>query len=325
MALADLVDRRLHGLGVAAGRQGRERIAQVPQGRPFAGVRRAIGLGRLHHVAVVGERAAHQIVEDGRGPRRRLGRVAGDEAPEDGGVLRVADARQVEEDAVAEPRLGRGRRPGVDVPGRVFEPLRRALPGEFREMRQVVVDVAGDHVEMEPLRPPGRGVHVERERLARAVGEPFLDGQAVAAGFRDLLAVLIEEELVDESGRRRRAEDATDAAGERDRIDQVLARHFVVDAQGMPAHRPVGLPLELAAPAGDRDGRRLACGIDVAHGARVLVAPDDRHLQHPTRLRAERQERAPGRPPLRAQGGQDDAHDRVVMAEHVQKRRIERA
>jgi hypothetical protein len=35
-------------------------------------------------------------------------------------------------------------------------------------------------------------------------------------------------------------------------VDQVLARHLVIDAERDPAHRPVDLPLQLGAAAEDR-------------------------------------------------------------------------
>ena len=192
-------------------------------------------------------------------------------------------------------------------------------------MGQVVVDVARDHVEVEPLGPPRRVVHVERERIARAVGEPLLDGEAVAARLGDLLAVLVEEELVDEAGGRSRPERAADLPRDVDGADQVLARHLVVDAERMPAHGPVGLPLQLAVAARHRDGHRLAVLVHVAHRARLGVAGRDGHLQHAAGLGAERQEGAVSGLPLGAQRRQDDAHDLVVAAKRVHERAVELA
>ena len=110
-----------------------------------------------------------------------------------------------------------------------------------------------------------------------------------------------------------------------DRADEVLARHLVVDVERVPAHGPVGLPLQLAVAAGDRDGHGLAVLVHVAHRARFRVAGRDRHLQHAAGLGAERQEGAVGRLPLRAERRQDDPHDLVIAVEHVHERRVELA
>ena len=70
-------------------------------------------------------------------------------------------------------------------------------------------------------------------------------------------------------------------------FDQILAGHLVVDAEREPAHRPVRLPLQLAAPAGDRRGDALAAvRILVGDGAGLGVVRHDRHLQHDAGARA---------------------------------------
>ena len=75
--------------------------------------------------------------------------------------------------------------------------------------------------------------------------------------------------------------------------------------------------------ARDRDGHGLAVLVDIAHGAGILVAGRDRHLQHVAGLGAKRQEGAVGRLPLRPQRRQDDLHDHVVVAERVLERLVE--
>ena len=113
-------------------------------------------------------------------------------------------------------------------------------------MLKIFVRRLGDHVEEEPLRRLRRLVHVVGQALGRAVAQPFLHRQAVALGLRNLLALDVQEELVVEAFRRHAAERRTDLAGELDRVDQVLAGHFIVDAERKPAHRPIRLPLQLA-------------------------------------------------------------------------------
>jgi hypothetical protein len=68
-------------------------------------------------------------------------------------------------------------------------------PGLLRRLRrilldegQVVVDRARDHVEVEPLGRFGFW-YMNSDRLSGAgIGQPFLDGQAVALGLGDLAA-----------------------------------------------------------------------------------------------------------------------------------------
>ena len=132
----------------------------------------------------------------------------------------------------------------------------RVLPREAVEELLVVVDIARDDVEIQPLRRLRLAVHEQRQRFRRGIAQPFVDGQAIALRLRNLLALLVEEQFVVEALRRRAAERRADLAGQLDRIDQVLAGHFIVDAEREPAHRPVRLPLQLAMAAGDGNGDR---------------------------------------------------------------------
>jgi len=68
----------------------------------------------------------------------------------------------------------------VDVPDRVSEPGFGILAREFLEESQIIVDMARDHVEEQPLRLARPVVHKERETFRRAVGEPVVDRQAVS-------------------------------------------------------------------------------------------------------------------------------------------------
>ena len=139
------------------------------------------------------------------------------------------------------------RRAGMDVPDRVAEALVVGLGGIGGKEREVVVDRPRDHVEIEPLGRPRLLVHEQRQALGRGIGQPLVDGEAVPLRLRDLLAVLVEEELVVEAIRGIGAEHPANLTRQLDRVDQVLARHLVVDAERRPAERPVGLPLALDA------------------------------------------------------------------------------
>ena len=214
----------------------------------------------------------------------------------------------------------------MDMPDRIAEPQVRRLSGIGGEKREILVDRLRDDVEIEALRRLRLLVHVERQALRRGVGEPLLDGDAVPLGLRDLLRVLVEEQFVVEAFRRLAAEHLADPARELHRIDQVLAGHFVVDAERRPAERPVGLPLALDPAAGDRRlDQAVGVGIAEDDGPGGDVPFEDRHLQHRAGGRADRQERRVALLALLAEARQHDRHHLVVGGEHLQQRRVEAA
>ena len=115
-----------------------------------------------------------------------------------------------------------------------------------------------------------------------------------------------------------------DLARQLDGIDQVLAGHFIVDAERGPAHRPIRLPLQLAVTAGDRQRDALfGLGIVIGDGAGLHVVLDDGHIEHRAGARADRQERRIGRRALLAQGRQHDRHHLVDPRQHLEQRRVE--
>ncbi len=148
--------------------------------------------------------------------------------------------------------------------------------------------------------------------------------EAVAARLGNLLALLVEKELVVESFRLLRPEDAADVAGETHGVDEVLPRHLVVDAERRPAHGPVRLPLQLAMTARDRNLREPSgLGLLVEDRAGGRVAIDDRHLEHLAGDGRDRQEGAVGGAPLRPKRRQDHVADRLVMLKHPEQRLVE--
>src|SRR5262249_9845360 len=109
----------------------------------------------------------------------------------------------------------------MDVPDRVGETLLRVLPLLAVDKLLIFIDVPRDHVEMQALRRLRLAIHEERERFRARIAQPFLDREAIAFRLRDLLALLVEEELVVEAFRLRAAERAADLAGELHRVDQI--------------------------------------------------------------------------------------------------------
>ena len=105
---------------------------------------------------------------------------------------------------------------------------------------------------------------------------------------------------------------------------KILSRHFVIDAERVPAHRPVRLPLQLATPA--RHGRfKLLQGRWIAPSdrARGRVMRQHRRLHDHACFRVDRQEGRIGGCPLLAQRGQHDRLHLVEQGEHPQERLIE--
>ena len=270
--------------------------------------------------------------------RRDIGRVATQEGPEHLRVLAVGDGGEVEQHGEGDRRAGgvglagtmqhfrRGRMTGVDVPDGIAETVLPVLPLVAAEELQIFIHRAWNGVEIETLGLARLLVHEQRQAFRARVGEPLVDGQAIALRLRDLLTLLVEKELVVEALGRLAAKRAHDVARQLDRVDQILAGHFVIDLQRVPAHGPVRLPLQLAMAAGDG---RLECfagvGIAPRDRARLDVHRLQRHLHDDAGARMNGQEGRIGRGALLAQRGQHDRLHLIEAVEHAQQRRVEAA
>ena len=203
--------------------------------------------------------------------------------------------------------------------------MRRRLRRQLLDRGEIVVDRARDDVEIEPLRPPRLLLHVERQRLGRRIAQPVLDREPVALGLGDLLALLVEEQLVVEALRRPAAQDLHDLRRQLGRRNQILAVHLVVDVEREPAAGPVGLPLQLDVAAGHRrlDHRAVLVAIDDRAG--IDVGLDHRHLQHAAGLGRDRQEDRIAGAPLRPEGRQHHRLHLVVVLQHRQQHLVEAA
>src|SRR6202011_880527 len=124
---------------------------------------------------------------------------------------------------------------GMDVPDGIGEPALGVLAFISFEQLLILVDMTWNDIEIETLCRLRLAIHEERQRLRAGIAQPFVDGQPIAPGLGDLLAVLVEKELVVETFGRRAAKRSADVARELHRIDQVLARHLVIDAERKPA------------------------------------------------------------------------------------------
>ena len=184
----------------------RQRVAQVGQRLALVLGRLAEFLRRQHEIAEVVDRVFDQRVELGMRLRRHARPVAADEAPQRLGVLGVRRRHQRQQHRERDRHVGLRRLAGVDVPDRIAQPLLAVLPLIAVEELLIVVDVARDDVEVEPLRRLRLAIHEQRQALRAGVAQPLVDGQAVALGLGDFLALLVQEQLVVEAFRRRAAE-----------------------------------------------------------------------------------------------------------------------
>src|SRR5690606_3897671 len=115
----------------------------------------------------------------------------------------------------------------VDVPHRIFKLLRRILLGEAGQEGQIIINRARDDIEVEPLGGARLLVHEERKAFLRCVGQPLLNRQPIALRLRNLLSLLVEEELVTEAFRGKGAENTANPGGQLDRRNKILAAHLV--------------------------------------------------------------------------------------------------
>ncbi len=121
------------------------------------------------------------------------------------------------------------------------------------------------------------------------------------------------------------AQDLADAVVDRRVGRMVLAVHLEVDAQRRPARAEIGLPLQLALTARDRQRPFAPRLVVEGDGALLRVDMLDRHVEHPARLGMDRQEDRIGLLALLAQGRQHHLHQRVIAFGGQQQRLVELA
>ena len=214
--------------------------------------------------------------------------------------------------------------PRMDVPRGIGRPFRLRLGHQPSGIGQILIDRARDDIEIQPPGPLRLIIHELAKRFRRRITQPLVDRQPVPLGLADLLRLLVQEQLVSETLRRGAAKNPANAPRQPHAIDQVLARHLVIDIQRVPAHRPVRLPLQLARPTLHRRLKRLTTiGIAPNNSACRGIARHHRHLHHNTSHRVDRQNRRVSRPPVRPERRQNNRHHLVVALKNPQQRRIE--
>ncbi len=184
------------------------------------------------------DRVADEMIEAREPLRRRIRRIPADEPPQNGLVLGMAGADEIEKQREADRQLLRGRISAMDVPDGIAEPLLGALLGVSREEGKILIDILGNDIEVEALAGTRRLIHEKLKAFRTRVAQPLVDGQAVALRLRNLLSMLVEEQLVIEALRRLAAEHPADAPRKLHAVDVILARHLVINAERRPAHAP---------------------------------------------------------------------------------------
>src|SRR5580698_8371119 len=100
--------------------------------------------------------------------------------------------------------------PGMNVPHRITELLASILTRKTFEELLIVVDIARDHVEVEPLGRLRLAVHEQRQRFRRRIAQPLVDGEPIALRLRNLLALFVQEKFVVETFWRQATERGAD-------------------------------------------------------------------------------------------------------------------
>ncbi len=167
-------------------------------------------------------------------------------------------------------------------------------------------------------------IGIESEAFLRSVAQPLLKAQSIALRLGNLLPFFVKEHLIDEAFWLATSQHLRNLAGLDAAVCQVLAIHFIVNAKRNPAHGPIDLPLKLCLPAQDRLCDCLSFIIE-ADDPGIGIDHLDRDLQDNSALRADRENGRIGCGALLAQRRQHDVHDRLIMAQDILQRLIERA
>ncbi len=146
---------------------------------------------------------------------------------------------------------------------------------------------------------------------------------AVALGFGNLLALVVQEQFEHELFRRLAARDPADRVVKRRLGKVVLAVHFIVHIERGPAHAEIRFPLQLAMAPGDWNGLERTILLDIGDGALADIMLHHFGQQHLARPGTDGKEGRIGLLPLFAQGGQHHIHHLIVMGEKPQQRRVE--
>ena len=312
MRLSDSEDHRLQFLWIDGCIPGFQPRLQILQRSPLARVRRPVHPVRLHEIVEIPHSIASRRIQVGMRLGRRVGRISPDKAPQGFLIRCTRNAREIQKHRKRHDQRRFRHVPGMDVEHRVRRLAGVILLWIGAQLLVILVHGLRNHIEEQPLRGLRLLIHEIGQALGRGIGQPLVDRDSVARRFRDLLALIIQEQLIAEMLWRPRPQRPADRVIDRLVGRVFLAIHFEIDAKRRPTGSEIRLPLQLHVSAGDRQRpfapvfvieRDLALrGINVLH----------RHIKHAAGFRVDRKENRIGLSPLVAQRFQHDRHQVVI-------------
>ena len=84
----------------------------------------------------------------------------------------------------------------MNVPHRVLHLGCAILITDLCAMLVIFIDCLWNDVKMQPLGPLWLIIHEQRQRFGAAISQPLINGQAIALGFGNLLAIRVKKQLV---------------------------------------------------------------------------------------------------------------------------------
>src|SRR5690606_36964436 len=124
----------------------------------------------------------------------------------------------------------------MNMPNRVIKSLFPALTRIRGEIGEILVHRLWNHIEIELLCGVGLLEIIKSQAFRRSIGQPFIDGDSIALGFRNFLSKLVEKQLIDEMLRRSATKNFADPVINAGIGLVVFAEHLKIDIQRSPTH-----------------------------------------------------------------------------------------
>ena len=298
---------------------GRQLIAQISQCFTLQIIRGTENLRRLHKVIVIAHGKARSIIKISVGLRRGIRRIALDKAPKLVLVVGVRHSRQIQQHGIGHNHLAFGHIARMDMPNRVIRLPLLILRRVCTQLLMVFIHRFRDDVKIHPFGSFWLLIHEIRQRLSARIGQPFINRQAIAAGLRNLVALIVQEQLIAEMVRLLAAQYFADPVIDRGIGGMVFTVHLKIDVQRRPARPEIGLPLQFHIATRDRQGHLLTVlGVE-GNRTRLSVHMLHRHVHNPPAFRVDRQENRIGLTTFLTQRFQHDLHNVIILLSRAQQ------
>mmetsp|Transcript_29470 Transcript_29470/g.57733 ORF Transcript_29470/g.57733 Transcript_29470/m.57733 type:complete len:214 (+) Transcript_29470:395-1036(+) len=212
----------------------------------------------------------------GLGPCAR--RITLDKAPKDFLRLRLADRRKVQQHRKGHHHIALGHIARMDMPHRVVQAGHIILFGIGTQLLVILVHGFGDHVKKHALGRLWLLIHKVRQALGRGIGQPLVNADTIARGFGNLLALVVQKQLIAEVVRGLHAKGPTNRVIDFLVGGMFLAIHLKIHAQGRPTGAKIRLPLQFHIAACDRQGHLDPIRIVKGHSASRRIHMLHRHI-----------------------------------------------